>query len=93
MTRSARSGLWVIAFLLLCLSTTMIAGWKMHNWGNGLSPVDSGSEANALREVSGFRAQGIWHDAGLGNVMYGSLYPHAWFRDKRSRRPGTHGDA
>jgi hypothetical protein len=32
--------------------------------------VDPFSAANALREVDGFRAQGLTHDAGLGNVLW-----------------------
>jgi hypothetical protein len=54
--------------LLLCSAGTLLAGWSMRNWGNALSPVDSFSEATALREVDGFRAQDLAHDAGLGNV-------------------------
>ena len=30
-------------------------------------------------EVDGFRAQGFWHDAGLGNVLFGSRHPDAGF--------------
>jgi hypothetical protein len=51
----------------------------MRNWGNALSPVDSFSEANVLREVDGFRAQGLAHDAGLGNVLFGTRYPGKGF--------------
>ena len=48
----------------------------MRNWGNVISPV---SEANALREVDGFRAQGLAQDAGLGNVLFGHRYPGKGF--------------
>jgi hypothetical protein len=53
--------------------------WKVRHWGNALSDVDFGSDANVLREVDGFRAQGFWHDAGLGNVLFGPRYPDAGF--------------
>jgi hypothetical protein len=50
----------------------------MRNWERALA---SGfvSEANALREVDGFRAQGLAHDAGLGNVLSGHRYPGKGF--------------
>jgi hypothetical protein len=79
MTEAPRRRLWLLAFLLLCSAGTLIAGWQMRDWGNGLSPVDAISEANALREVDGFRAQGLGRDAGLGNVLYGPRYPNEGF--------------
>ena len=51
----------------------------MRNWGDALSPVNPFSEAYALREVDGFRAQGLAHDAGLGNVLFGHRYPGKGF--------------
>jgi hypothetical protein len=79
MTEGLGRQLWLLAFLLLCVAGTMLAGWNMRNWGNALSPVDAYSEANALREVDGFRAQGLAHDAGLGNVLFGHRYPGKGF--------------
>ena len=60
--------------------------WRIRDWQDGLSPVDAYSEANALREVDGFRAQGIDHDAGLGNVLYGGRYPEAGFASSAGDR-------
>jgi hypothetical protein len=74
-----RGMVWALAFFLLCSTPTFISGWRMHGWRDALSPVDPYSEANALREVDGFRAQGITHDAGLGNVLYGPRYPNDGF--------------
>jgi hypothetical protein len=79
MTEGVRRRLWLLGFLLLCSAGTIIAGWQMRDWGNALSPVDAFSEANALREVDGFRAQGLGRDAGLGNVLYGPRYPDEGF--------------
>ncbi len=33
-----------------------------------------------MREADGFRAQGLWHDHGLGNVLFGSNYPEDGFK-------------
>ena len=41
--------------------------------------MDSFSEANGLREMDGFRAQGLAHDAGRGNVLFGHRYPGKGF--------------
>ncbi len=71
--------LWLAAFILLCCAGPMREAWKVRHWGNALSDVDFGSDANVLREVDGFRAQGFWHDDGLGNVLFGSRYPDAGF--------------
>jgi hypothetical protein len=79
MTERLGRHLGLLAFLLLCSAGTLLAGWSMRNWGNALSPVDSFSEENALREVDGFRAQGLAHDAGLGNVLFGHRYPGKGF--------------
>jgi hypothetical protein len=79
MTKALGRRLELLAFLLLCGAGSMLAGWNMRNWGNALSPVDKYSEANALREVDGFRAQGLAHDAGLGNVLFGPRYPDQGF--------------
>ena len=77
MTEALRRRLWLLAFFLLCSGSTLLAGWEMHAWGDRLSQADAYSESNALREVDGFRAQGIWHDAGLGNVLFGNRFA-AW---------------
>ncbi len=71
--------LWLAAFILLCCAGPIYEAWKVRHLGNALSNVDFGSDANVLREVDGFRAQGFWHDAGLGNVLFGSRYPDAGF--------------
>jgi hypothetical protein len=79
MTEALGRRIWLLAFILLCGASTMLEGWKMRDWSNALSPVDPSSEANALREVDGFRAQGLAHDAGLGNVLFGTRYPDQGF--------------
>ena len=68
---------WLAAFILLCCAGPLHEAWKVRHWGNALSSVDFGADANALREVDGFRAEGIWHDYGLGNVLFGPRYPDA----------------
>ena len=79
MTDLLRRRLGVVAFILLCSVTTGLASWKMHTWGSDLSPVDRGSEANAFREVDGFQKEGFWKNQGLGNVMFGPLFPGSGF--------------
>jgi hypothetical protein len=64
----------VIAFILLCSLGPLAAGWEASTWGDLLSPVDANSEANTLREVDGFRAEGLTRNVGLGNVLYGDRY-------------------
>jgi hypothetical protein len=67
----------------------------MRHWGNALSPVDAFSEANALRAVDGFRSQGLGHDAGLGNVLFGTRFPNEGFAgasaEDRARSVGPGG--
>ena len=79
MSASRGSRFWLAAFILLCLAGTIGRTWQMRHWGDALSGVDPFSEANALREVDGFRAQGFWHDAGLGNTLFGPRYPNDGF--------------
>lgn len=69
----------VLGFIALCLLGAAQAAWHAWHWGDGLSPVDPFSEANAIREAEGFRAKGLWHDAGLGNVLLGPRYPQDGF--------------
>jgi hypothetical protein len=86
---------WLFTFILFCCAGAGIAAWDMRDWGDRLSPVDAFSEANALREVDGFRAQGIGHNAGLGNVLYGTQFPDEGFAaasaDDRARSVGPNG--
>lgn len=79
MAEALRRRAWLLGFVALCLAGVAQAGWQIRHWDNALSPVDPFSEANALREVDGFRAQGLWHDAGLGNVLFGARYPDDGF--------------
>jgi hypothetical protein len=78
--------LWLAAFLLLCCAGSIYEVWKVRDWGEKLS-VDPFSEANELREVDGFRAQGFWHDDGLGNVIFGTRYPDEGFAIFGPRNP------
>jgi hypothetical protein len=79
MSASRGSRFCLAAFILLCLAGTIYRTWEIRHWGDALSRVDPFSEANALREVDGFRAQGFWHDAGLGNTLFGPRYPNDGF--------------
>ena len=76
---ASRGRFWLTAFILLCLAGTIYRTWEIRHWGDALSRVDPFSEANTLREVDGFRAQGFWHDAGLGNTLFGPRYPNDGF--------------
>jgi hypothetical protein len=89
MTDRLGKTLWLLAFILLCSVPTMRAGWTMRHWGDALSPVDPYSEANALREVDGFRAEGLFHNAGLGNVLFGDRYPDAGFTSSPEDRAAS----
>ena len=71
--------LWLVAFLLLCSVSTLQALWIIVDLGDSLSPTAPYAEANALREVDGFRAQGLWHDFGLGNVLFGHRFADEGF--------------
>jgi hypothetical protein len=79
MSASRGSRLWLAAFILLCLAGTIGRTWQMRPWGDALSGVDRFSEANGLRAVDGFRAQGLWHDDGLPNMLFGPRYPNDGF--------------
>jgi hypothetical protein len=76
---ASRGRFWLAAFILLCLAGTICRTWEIRHWGDALWRVDPFSEANTLREVDGFRAQGFWHDAGLGNTLFGPRYPNDGF--------------
>ncbi len=71
--------LWLVAFLLLCSVSTLQALRIAVDLGDSLSPTAPYAEANALREVDGFRAQGLWHDFGLGNVLFGHRFADEGF--------------
>lgn len=79
MTELTSRRLWLAAFVLLCCAGVIYEVWKVRDRGDRLDHVDPFSEANVLREVDGFRAQGFWHDAGLGNALFGSRYPDQGF--------------
>lgn len=85
MIDAVRRHLWAIVFFLACCSGAGVATWQAYEMGNGLTPWDHDSEANVLREVDGWRAQGFWHDSGLGNVLYGDRYPDWGFAAVRNR--------
>ena len=71
--------LWLAAFILLCCAGSLYRAWEIRDWGDELSLVDAHSESSVLREVDGFRAQGLMHDSGLGNVLFGPRYPDVGF--------------
>jgi hypothetical protein len=75
MTELLRRRLWLVAFLVLCSAGPFLSGLRLPDMGDTLlATVDQDSEANALREVDGFRAQGLWHDAGLGQAIFNNRY-------------------
>jgi hypothetical protein len=67
------------AFLALCSAGIIHHAYEVYSWGDSLDTVDAYSEANAVREVQGFREQGLWANHGLGNVFYGGAYPTMGF--------------
>lgn len=83
MTRVFGRNVRFFLFLVLCCIGTTIAGVQALGSGNDLSSVDPYSEANVLREVDGFRVQGLWHDTGLGNVLFGHRYAGYGFKGDR----------
>lgn len=82
MIEMARHQAWLIAFLILCSGGPILSGLRLLGMGDGLLwGVDPYSEANALREVDGFRARGLWHDAGLGNALFNNRYAGLGFEN------------
>lgn len=79
MTELAARRVLLAAFIILCLAGTIYRTWEIRGWGDQLSAVDPHSESSVLREVDGFRAQGLTHDSGLGNVLFGPRYPDVGF--------------
>jgi hypothetical protein len=65
----------VILFLVLCSVGSLNAIVLVSDWGDKLSQVDAGSEANTLREVRHFLEDGLLKYDGLGNVNYPGMYP------------------
>ncbi len=77
-----RRHMWLFAFLVLCSAGPILSGVQLPGMGDGLlSAVDQDSEANAIREVDGFRAQGLWHDAGLGQAIFNNRYSGLGFEN------------
>src|SRR5882757_8400568 len=70
-----RQRLTLILFVLLCSVGSMNSVVLVSGWGNELSRVDAGSEANMLREVRHFLEEGVWQHYGLGIVTYPGMYP------------------
>ena len=64
-----------VLLILLCSAGFPGAIGQVSTWGDNLSRVDSGSEANALREVRHFLEDGVGRYYGLGNVKYPGMYP------------------
>ena len=74
-----------ILFVLLCSASSLSLIHEVSGWGNELSSVDPGSEANALREVRHFLEEGVTRYYGLGNISYPGMYPESgtvpWYFD------------
>ena len=87
MTESLARRFWLAAFIVVCCAGAIYQVWRTHDAGDLLSRVDPFSEANELREVDGFYAQGFWHDAGLGNVLFGPRFPDEGFAQYVPRNP------
>jgi hypothetical protein len=62
-------------FVLLCSANSINLIFQVGDWGNRLSAVDAGSEANSLREVRHFLEEGLTKYYGLGNINYPGMYP------------------
>src|ERR1700722_15995039 len=65
----------IVLFLLLCSVGSIVSVYQVSDWGNKLSEVDPGSEANVLREVRNFLEGGLTKYYGLGNMTYPGMYP------------------
>jgi hypothetical protein len=65
----------IVLFLLLCSVGSIVSVCQVSDWGNKLSEVDPGSEANVLREVRNFLEGGLTKYYGLGNMTYPGMYP------------------
>src|ERR1700691_1126512 len=65
----------LVLFLLLCSAGSLTSIMLVREWGNRLSQVDAGSEANTLREVRHFLEDGLGKYYGLGNINYPGMYP------------------
>jgi hypothetical protein len=69
----------IALFLLLCSAGAFYSIWEIRDLANGLSRVDTYSEANALREARHFREDGLTLHYGLGTVYYPGMYPTEGF--------------
>jgi hypothetical protein len=78
----------IVAVLILCSLGAILNILAVRHWGDRLSPVDAYSEANALRETHEFIDRGLWVHDGLGNVLYGDLYPGYGFAADPDGRVG-----
>jgi len=83
-TESFDRRVWTVAFFVLCCYGSLLAGLPLLGMGDALHPADPNSEANALREVDGFRAEGLWHYSGLGNTLFNKRYPEWGFENPNS---------
>jgi len=72
-----RAMIWL--FLMLCSAGAICSLARVRDMGNELSPVDSYSEANLLREVRHFLESGVASHYGLGTVLYPGMYPAEGF--------------
>jgi hypothetical protein len=75
MSEMIRRNARFFVFVLFCSTSTLILIGEVTGWDNNLSSVDSGSEANALREVRHFLEEGLTKHYGLGTVTYPGMYP------------------
>lgn len=80
-----RRNVMFILFVLLCSASSLSLIHEVSGWGNELSSVDPGSEANVLREVRHFLEEGVTRYYGLGNISYPGMYPESgivpWYFD------------
>jgi hypothetical protein len=66
----------IVLFVLLCSAGSLVSIYQVSDWGNKLSEVDPGSEANLLREVRNFLEGGLTKYYGLGKLTYPGMYPN-----------------
>lgn len=78
----------ILVLLLLCSIGAIANIITVRDWGDQLSPVDPYSEANQIRETHEFLDRGLWVNHGLGNVLYGNLYPKFGFAADADGRAG-----
>jgi hypothetical protein len=81
----------LVPFLLSCSAGSLDSILLVRDWGNRMSQVDAGSEANTPGEVHHFLEDTPGNYYGLRNINYSGLYPDDGITD--SSLDGPYGNA